>query len=75
MDYNTYMAETLSAVAKGVATCDPDIEYDLLKDRVAELQDMIANHDCHASQDSGCECSFWKEELRDITGKPKSIII
>ena len=79
MDYNNYMAETLSAVANGViGALDETPETmtsDQMIEREEELERMIDEHSCKLSEDHGCECSFWKEELRELHGKPKSIIL
>lgn len=35
----------------------------LMERRKAELQQMLEDHDCKESPESGCMCSDWKQEL------------
>ena len=98
MNYNNYMAETLSFVAKEVdealSECEAyrdyeqangdimtdeeihqaDLEYDCLKDRVAELQEMVDNHECSLSKNGDCPCVLWRDEIRKIKGEDNSVI-
>jgi phage terminase small subunit len=52
---------------KDVADALSDVKtamIETVQDKVNELKEKIANHDCHLSQDSGCECVDWKLELK-----------
>jgi len=72
MNYDNYMAETLSAVANGVVGAldeTPEtMTSDQMIEREEELERMIDEHKCTLSENKKCDCSGWYKELRELTG-------